>query len=320
MNIELSICIPTRNRAELLARSLDIALRQSSGLPVEICVSNNNSSDGTAAVLVAQAAIHPCLRYENRVQNIGIDRNILAALRMARGTYVLPIGDDERLAPGAVSAILEVLRSRPDLLILNGRYFVDGCFSDARLERNLRGRTLRRLNDAFVLLWDKMPLGGFVAPRGYAGPALADRYLGTHHAYSGAAWDFLLSRLRDIGQVAIVCMAEPLVEFHRVEKSWASDSGAIYFEQIPRWFDLLPKYYTTAAAIGRREFQGRCGRAVQLIHFRAARQISRANASAYFRNFGFCARLRAHAIALLPASVAAATIRLARRFPRARPV
>jgi glycosyltransferase involved in cell wall biosynthesis len=311
MTPELSICIPTYNRCELLARSLDVALLQSSELPVEICISNNASSDDTEDLLRSLARIHRRLRVENRAQNIGIDRNILAAVRMARGRHVLPIGDDEMFAPGAIASILAALRSQPDLMILNGRYVERGCFSGPRLAENLQGRTITSLLDAFVLLWDKMPLGSFAAPRGYASPRFADRYLGTHHAYSGAVWDFLLAGFKYTGRVAIVCTREPLIEFHRVEKAWAADSGAIHFEQIPRWFDLLPEYYKAAAVVGRREFQGRCATAAQLIHFRAARQISRANVSVWFRTFGFWARLRAHAAALLPTRAAAAAVRLA---------
>jgi glycosyltransferase involved in cell wall biosynthesis len=291
MTPELSICIPTYNRRDLLARSLNAVLHQSSGLPIEICVSNNSSPDGTEELLRSLP-----VRYETRAQNIGIDRNILAAIRMARGRYVLPIGDDEVLLPGAVASIVAALRAQPDLLILNG-----GCVT-----------TRASLEDAFVLLWDKMPLGGFVAPGGYANPLFADRYLGTYHAYSGAAWDFLLDRLQRTGRIAIVSMAEPLVEFHRVEKSWAAESGAIHFEEIPRWFDLLPAYYASASAIGRRIFRRRCSTTAQLIRFRAERQLTRSNVSGYFRAFGWAARLRAQAISRLPARAAVSLIRAAR--------
>jgi glycosyltransferase involved in cell wall biosynthesis len=315
MNIELSLCIPTCNRAALLARALDAALREACGQPVEICVSNNASGDATEQLLDSLSAVHPSLRYENRIQNIGIDRNILAALRMARGRYVLPIGDDERLAPGAVASILAELNAGPGLLILNGRYFSNGVPSAPRLPANLAGRTITGLSEAFALLWDQMPLGGFVAPRGYAESAFADRYLGTHHAYSGAIWDYLLDHFVP-DQVTAVCTAEPLIEFHRVDKSWAPDAASIFFRQIPRWFDLLPNYYGGPAVTARREFQRRCASIRQLFRFRAARQISRANSNDCLRGFGYFARMRGCAIAMIPSSAAAAALRLAHRLPR----
>jgi glycosyltransferase involved in cell wall biosynthesis len=310
------ICIPTFNRSELLARSLAIALDQCAGLRVEICVSNNASSDATAELLESLALRHSCLRFENRAQNIGIDRNILAAVRMAKGCYVLPIGDDEILAPEALTRILHVLRSEPDLLILNGRYVTKGVFSAPRLPSSCRGVTVTSLFQSFALFWDQMPLGGFVARRGYADPHFADRYLGTHHAYSGAAWDFLLDRFNLSGRVSVVSLPDLLIEFHRVEKAWAADSGAIHFEQIPRWFDLIPKHYSAAVSVARREFRRRCSDSAQLVHFRAEGQISLANVGSYFRQFGFFARLRAYAAALLPADAAAAAVHAARWFAR----
>ena len=74
--IELSICIPTHNRAALIEESLRQLVPQCDARPVEICVSNNASPDHTAVVL----SRYPQVRSITQLFNIGIDRNILAAL------------------------------------------------------------------------------------------------------------------------------------------------------------------------------------------------------------------------------------------------
>jgi glycosyltransferase involved in cell wall biosynthesis len=232
---ELSICIPTYNRAAILEESLEILVPQCVDRPVEVCVSNNASTDETAALL----ASYPRIWSQTLEQNIGIDRNILAALRMARGRYVLPIGDDETLIAHGVDSILAALRKRPDLLMLNG-----WRRAQPHLPADLQGRCITDLREAFRLLWDKMPLGGFVIDREYAEPEYTDRYLGTHHAYSGAVWDYLL----DQPQVRIDCMSHPVIEFRQVAKSWAADADVIRVQQIPKWFDLIPPYYADTVA------------------------------------------------------------------------
>lgn len=247
MNIALSICIPTRNRAKILEESLRTLLPQCVGRPVEICISDNASTDETAALLAA----YPEIRRQTRKWNIGIDRNVLAALRMARGLYVLPIGDDEMIAEHGIDSILAGLGSKPDLLMLNGWHR-----ARPHLPASLQGRTITDLREAFRLLWDKMPLGGFVVGREYAEPEYSDRYLGTHHAYSGAVWDYLL----DQPLVRIECMSHPVVEFREVSKSWAADTDTILRQQIPLWFGLIPAYYADAVEPSFRQFKQTWGK------------------------------------------------------------
>lgn len=229
--IILSICIPTFNRAEILRRNLALLLPQCAGKPVEVCVSNNASTDGTAEILASFQGI----RVQIQESNIGIDRNILAALRMGEGKFVLPIGDDETFLPHSVDAILEALRPEPDMLILNG------CFCGI----------ITDLTDAFRRLWDQMPLGGFAIRREYAAAGFTDRYLGTHHAYSGAAWDFLLT----ISSPRIACTPRAVILFNDVAKAWEPDRRRILTEEIPRWFDLIPAYYKPAVETSRARYQ-----------------------------------------------------------------
>lgn len=234
--VELSICIPTRNRAHLLDVSLKTLLPQCSGRPVEVCVSDNASTDGTAALLAGS----PAVRFETREQDVGIDRNIIAALRMARGRYVLPIGDDETFHADGIDCILSALRDAPDMLMLKGR-----C-----------KKPVTDLREAFRLFWDQMPLGGFAIHREYADPVFTDRYLGTYHAYSGAAWDYLLAQ----PAVRIDCTPRPVVRFSDVPKSWSADSARIISEEIPRWFDLIPAYYADAVFVSFLKYKRTWGR------------------------------------------------------------
>ena len=82
----LSVAIPTYNRAETLRRQLGSLLGQIVGCQedVEVVVSDNASSDGTASVVAEMREHSPGIRYVRNEANLGANRNIDAAVRACR--------------------------------------------------------------------------------------------------------------------------------------------------------------------------------------------------------------------------------------------
>ena len=119
----LSICIPTFNRADLLELCLSTVLPQVLQFAdeVECVVSDNASSDRTAAVMSEYTKLYS-LRYFRNEENIGIIANITkCASELALGEFILMIGDDDTLCAGSLEKILRLLRrpDAPDLVALN---------------------------------------------------------------------------------------------------------------------------------------------------------------------------------------------------------
>lgn len=112
--VVLSICIPTFNRANHLANCLNSIAIATRGkrLDFEVCVSDNGSTDGTEAVVASAPASLP-LRYRRNSENLGLPRNFLAAVEMARGRFAWLIGDDDLLLPGAVETLLSLIAGHP---------------------------------------------------------------------------------------------------------------------------------------------------------------------------------------------------------------
>lgn len=110
----LSIIIPTRERAETLAFTLATALEQVSQ-DYEVIVSDNASTDGTHAVVnrVADTRVH----YFNTGQRLPMCGNYEYALERARGEYVIFIGDDDAVVPGAIDYLLSLVRAVPEKTI-----------------------------------------------------------------------------------------------------------------------------------------------------------------------------------------------------------
>lgn len=115
----LAICIPTYNRAGYIRETLASILEANEAC-VQICVSDNASSDDTVALARAALAGHPDARIAVAPENRGADANYLAAVALADADYCLLLGSDDTLAPGALSVLRERLeRLRPELLLFD---------------------------------------------------------------------------------------------------------------------------------------------------------------------------------------------------------
>jgi glycosyltransferase involved in cell wall biosynthesis len=101
----ISIIIPTRERAETLFFTIQTALNQTSD-GYEVVISDNFSQDNTREVVDSFG--DPRLMYFNTGRRLSMSDNWEFALQKARGEYVIYIGDDDAVMPGAIKR-LEVL-------------------------------------------------------------------------------------------------------------------------------------------------------------------------------------------------------------------
>lgn len=119
MNLRLSICIATRNRAAHLQQTLE-SLAQQVTAAVEVVVVDGASTDRTPEVIERARAALPALTYELRQERGGVDRDFDRAVQLAQGEFCWLMADDDGLAEGAVPTVLEHLARRPwSALIVN---------------------------------------------------------------------------------------------------------------------------------------------------------------------------------------------------------
>jgi glycosyltransferase involved in cell wall biosynthesis len=102
---KVTIAIPTYNRAGYLRIALDSALAQTYS-NLEVVVSNNASSDDSAALLASIA--DPRLRVVEQRTTISMMENWNACLSAASGKYFLLLSDDDVLEPTAIEEMVEV--------------------------------------------------------------------------------------------------------------------------------------------------------------------------------------------------------------------
>ena len=117
----LSVIIATYNRAAMLRQAIEAALAQSRP-PEEIVVSDDASSDETAAVLAELAALHPRLRVLRRETNSGGIGNWNDAMRRARGEYLALCSDDDRYLPDHLQASAAYLDAHPEAGLVHSSF------------------------------------------------------------------------------------------------------------------------------------------------------------------------------------------------------
>lgn len=107
----LTIAIPSFNRAVYLDQCLQHICGQlkKDEDRVEILISDNNSTDNTSEIVNKYISQGFALNYIKNNENIGSDMNFVQCFNLAKGKYILILGDDDILLENALGNILEIL-------------------------------------------------------------------------------------------------------------------------------------------------------------------------------------------------------------------
>ncbi|MBT9172009.1 MAG: Abequosyltransferase RfbV [Syntrophomonadaceae bacterium] len=159
MEIKLSIAIPTYNGAQTIRETLDSIVSQLEK-GVEIVVSDNASTDGTAEIIREYQARFPVIRYFCNEENLGADCNIDLVVRRSSGEYVWLFGDDDKLVAGGIRKVLNVLQIHNDLAVV----FINYAVYSSDFEQCLKERVLENKNDLYCENADKLLTTVKIAP------------------------------------------------------------------------------------------------------------------------------------------------------------
>jgi len=116
----VSIVLCTYNRCEVLRKALDGVLQQAGGIPYEVVVVDNNSTDGTRELVHSQLAAHPHLRYHFEPRQ-GKTYALNTGVRLARAPILAFTDDDVTVPADWVGTILDTFAAHPEVDMIAGR-------------------------------------------------------------------------------------------------------------------------------------------------------------------------------------------------------
>lgn len=120
----ISVCIPAYNRAALLSALLDSILGQDYD-DFDVIIAEDSSPERSE---ISIRAIEYEKRFGGKIQyfenetTLGYDGNLRRLLELASGEYVLFMGNDDLLAPGALNAVAHAVKERRDLGVVLRSY------------------------------------------------------------------------------------------------------------------------------------------------------------------------------------------------------
>jgi glycosyltransferase involved in cell wall biosynthesis len=112
----VSIGLPVYNAERYLRQSLDDLLAQTL-TDFELIISDNASTDATAAICQEYAARDPRIRYVRQARNLGAVGNHRAVAALARAPYFKFASHDDRYDPDLLRACVEALEAHPEAVL-----------------------------------------------------------------------------------------------------------------------------------------------------------------------------------------------------------
>src|SRR6478672_2020236 len=135
---QVTVLLPTYNRAERLQRAVDSVLAQTRG-DFALLISDNASEDSTEQVCSAYVKRDARVGYFRQPVNRGPIGNFNWLLAQARTNFVLMLADDDWLDADYLERCLELIEGDPGLSIVTGatRYYEGDAPPDLILNTNL---------------------------------------------------------------------------------------------------------------------------------------------------------------------------------------
>jgi len=235
VNPLLSIVIPTYNRADFLDYCLEVNIPLAKAHNIQIVISDNASTDLTAAVVQKRSKEYPLIDYHRSESNVGPDVNFERALNYSRTDYVWLLGDTYQIKSEGIDYILDLISAnlnKYDVIVCNNNR-VRGIPQQDYVDQN------KLLSD---LGWHMTLMASLVYSSQLIANADFSRYRDTNFIQTGIVFESLANKKFCAHWAEHVFVK--VIRIKGVEKiSWQDQTVQIW---VGRWanfiFSLPPSY------------------------------------------------------------------------------
>jgi glycosyltransferase involved in cell wall biosynthesis len=116
----VSIGLPVYNGEDYLRLAIDAMLAQTFG-DFELIISDNASTDGTAAICQSYAARDPRIRYYRNETNIGGATNVNRTIELSQGEFFKFSAHDDLCTPDFIERCVDVLDRDPSVVLCGSK-------------------------------------------------------------------------------------------------------------------------------------------------------------------------------------------------------
>ncbi len=239
-NKQLSICIPTYNRAQVLRSLLIDLIPKVEPYQISIYISDNNSSDETEQIVKEFQKKYNKIEYHKNIKNIGADRNFEQVLKMSKSKYSWLLGDDDRIIENSLINILEILNKNSYQLVVT-----NGCSEDGLRLKNINQKSLKYSEHNILLseLWYTMTwISTLIYSKEIIEESNFEKYYDTNFIQSAVIFDYLAKKT----SFSVYWIGTPSVIYPDEDKIVNHYTDKMLFLFIKCWTDvvlMLPDKY-----------------------------------------------------------------------------
>ncbi len=237
----LGIAIPTYRRPDQLRRCVGSIIRSAAAHDVSIHIADDSTDDTNVGVIEELRARYARIVHHRNAKTLGIDGNIVHAVDLCESRHVWLMGEDDRVTPEAVPAVLDVLRRGERPFVYVNYLSVNEDLSLVLSERSLPlDSDAETSAEEFLAAdgWSMGFIGACVVEKALWRQVRPDPYLGTYFAHVGVILQSLVGRRAYL-------LAKPLV-LNRVGTTGVFTWADSTFDVLTGWgrmIDLLRAYY-----------------------------------------------------------------------------
>lgn len=218
--MKLSVAIPTHNGSRYIQEALDSMISQLEDIDeeIEIVISDNASTDRTPEIIKEYQNRYSFIKYFRNDKNLGADRNFDLAVKRSRGKYIWLFSDDDKMLPGAIKKVLDVIKNHPGLAAI----FVNWSNYSTDLKRCNIGRTIDIQKDIFfkaaddflsVVKLNAVFVSSNIVCRSLWEQTNSERYIGSNWIHYATLLDLIIEK-------PSYCIAEPYVIYRTGNIHW----------------------------------------------------------------------------------------------------
>ena len=195
----VGICIPTYKRPEQLIQCVRSIITAAKLYNAPIFITDDSTDDTNIETIRLLSEEYNNIVYIRNEQNLGIDKNILKCIDSCSCEYAWPIGEDDRMIPGAIEVVNEIIeRNNNDISFIFANYvYVNNEVTHITSEKRINIDADKKMA-AYEFFekygWSTGFIGSCIINKSLWSACDSSKYVGTFFAHVGTIFESIYGK------------------------------------------------------------------------------------------------------------------------------